>query len=122
MILKRAFIFLFFISLLYNASAQVITASMQKVKMDFTLDKDGAPVYSVSYDQKAIIKPSALGFIFLNNDNFSSNFEILGSENKSVDETWKPVWGEVKEIRNHYEQVTVHLKQNVTNRLLDIVF
>jgi len=122
MILKRAFIFLFFISLLYNASAQVITASMQKVKMDFTLDKDGAPVYSVSYDQKAIIKPSALGFIFLNNDNFSSNFEILGSENKSVDETWKPVWGEVNEIRNHYNEVTVHLKQNATNRLLDIVF
>jgi len=122
MILKRAFIFLFFISLLGNDSAQVITASMQKVKMDFTLNKEGVPVYSVSYDQKIIIKPSALGFIFVNNDNFNSNFEVLGSENKSVDETWKPVWGEVKEIRNHYEQVTVHLKQNVTNRLLDIVF
>ena len=29
----------------------------------------------------------------------------MGSEKKSVDETWKPVWGEVSEIRNHYNQV-----------------
>jgi glucan 1,4-alpha-glucosidase len=122
MILKRAFIFLFFISLLGNASAQVITAGMQKVKMDFTLNKDAVPVYSVSYDQKTIIQPSALGFTFVNNDNFNSNFEILGSEKRSVDETWNPVWGEVKEIRNHYNEVTVHLKQNGTNRLLDIIF
>jgi glucan 1,4-alpha-glucosidase len=122
MILKRAFIFLFFISLLGNASAQVITAGMQKVKMDFTLNKDAVPVYSVSYDQKTIIQPSALGFTFVNNDNFNSNFEILGSEKRSVDATWNPVWGEVKEIRNHYNEVTVHLKQNGTNRLLDIIF
>lgn len=62
MILRRAFIFFFFLFLLGNASAQTITASMQKVKMYFTLNKDGVPVYSVSYDQKIIIKPSALGF------------------------------------------------------------
>ncbi len=122
MILRRAFIFLFFLSLLGNASAQAITASMQKIKMDFTLNKDGVPVYSVSYDQKIIIKPSALGFTFANNDNFSNNFEILGSEKNSVDETWNPVWGEVKEIQNHYNEVVVHLKQINSNRLLDIIF
>jgi len=122
MMLRRAFIFLFFISLLDPAPAQVITAGMQKVTMDFTLNTDGVPVYSVSYDQKVIIKPSALGFTFTNNDNFNSNFEIQGSEKRSVDETWKPVWGQVNEIRNHYEEVTVHLKQHATNRLLDISF
>ena len=122
MILRRAFIFLFFISFLSNASAQIITAGMDKIKMDFTLNKEGVPVYSVFYDQKAIIKPSVLGFTFVNNDNFNSNFEILGSEKRSVDETWKPVWGQVSEIRNHYNEVTIHLKQQSTNRLLDIIF
>ncbi len=122
MLLIRASVFLFFISLLGNASAQVITAGMQKVKMDFTLNNGGIPVYSVSYDQKTIIKSSALGFTFVNNDNFNSNFEILGSEKRAVDETWKPVWGQVSEIRNQYEEVTVHLKQRSTNRLLDIIF
>jgi hypothetical protein len=95
---------------------------MQKVKMSFILDKNGTPVYSVFYDQKTIIQASKLGFTLTNNDDFNSNFKITGSEKKSVDETWKPVWGEVDEIRNHYNEVTVHLKQNATNRLLDIVF
>ena len=122
MILRRAFIFLFFISLFGNTSAQLITAGMDKVKMDFTLNKEGVPFYWVSYDQKTIIKPSVLGFTFVNNDNFNSNFEILGSEKRSVDETWKPVWGQVSEIRNHYNEVTIHLKQQSTNRLLDIIF
>ncbi|MGH7237615.1 MAG: glycoside hydrolase family 97 catalytic domain-containing protein, partial [Candidatus Saccharimonadales bacterium] len=37
--------------------------------------------------------------------------------------TWAPVWGEVSHIRNHYEQVTIHLKQqNPPGRLMDIVF
>ena len=105
-----------------STSAQEITASMQKVKLAFLLDKKGTPAYSVSFDQKVIIQPSELGFTFTNDDAFNTNFQITTSERKSVDETWKPVWGEVNEIRNHYEQVTVHLKQNVTNRLLDVVF
>lgn len=119
---KKAITVLFSVFLFTGVSAQNITAEMQKVKMGFTLNKEGAPVYSVSYDQKTIIQPSVLGLIFTNNDTFNNNFQIIGSEKKSVDETWKPVWGEVKEIRNHYEQVTVHLKQSATNRLLDIVF
>jgi len=122
MILKRAAVFLFSIFLISNASSQVISASIQKVKMDFMLDAKGKPIYSVFFDEKPIIQPSELGFTFTDNDAFNSNFKIIGSEKKSVNETWKPVWGEVNEIRNHYEEVTIHLKQNPTNRLLDIVF
>jgi hypothetical protein len=122
MLLKQAGALLLSMSLIGAASAQEITASMQKVKMTFILNNKGTPLYSVSYDQKVIIQPSELGFIFTNDDDFNTNFQITTSEKKSVDETWQPVWGEVNEIRNHYEQVTVHLKQNATNRLLDIVF
>jgi glucan 1,4-alpha-glucosidase len=120
--LQRAGIIFLSMFLMYPVSAQEITASMQKVKLTFMLDKKGTPVYSVSFDQKAIIQPSELGLIFVNDDSLNSNFQITASEKKPVDETWKPVWGEVAEIRNQYEQVTVHLKQNATNRLLDIVF
>lgn len=121
-LLKQAGAFLLSLFLICAACAQELTASMQKVKLTFILDKKGTPAYSVSFDQKVIIRPSELGFIFTNDDAFNSNFKVTGSERKSVDETWKPVWGEVNEIRNHYEQVTIHLKQNITNRLLDIVF
>jgi hypothetical protein len=121
-LLKNVGVFLLFILLTDAVSAEEISASMQKVRLAFNLDKKGTPVYSVSFDQKMIIKRSELGFILANDDAFNSNFEMTSSEKKSVDETWKPVWGEVAEIRNHYEQVTVHLKQNGSNRLLDIVF
>ncbi|MEP6615958.1 MAG: glycoside hydrolase family 97 protein [Ginsengibacter sp.] len=107
---------------LATVSAQEISISMQKVKLVFTVDQQGTPLYAVSFDQKTIIQTSSLGFTLVNDDNFNNNFQIINSEKKSVDESWQPVWGEVNEIRNHYEQATVHLKQKGTNRLLDIIF
>src|SRR5437870_683069 len=118
--LKKIPVFLFSILLANAASAQEITAGMEKIRVLFNVDAKGTPVYSVSFGQKVIIQPSQLGFIFSNDDAFNSNFEITASEKRSVDEPWKPVWGETGEIRNHYEQVTVHLKQSTSNRLLDI--
>jgi len=99
-----------------------ISASMDKVKFDFTLDAGGKPGYEVFYDQKPIIKPSRMGIKLLNDTNLDNGFSLIGTERKAVDETWKPVWGEVSSIRNHYEQVTIHLKQTSTKRLLDIIF
>ncbi|MGH2566296.1 MAG: glycoside hydrolase family 97 N-terminal domain-containing protein, partial [Ginsengibacter sp.] len=96
--------------------------TMNKVKVSFMLDEKGTPLYTISYSDKPVIKPSQMGFIFSNNDNFNSGFELTGSDKNSVDETWKPVWGEVSSIRNHYEQVIFHLKQTSTKRLLDIDF
>jgi hypothetical protein len=100
-----------------------IQATMNKVKLDFKLDADGRPVYDVFYGQQPVIKPSRLGIKLLDDSNFDDHFEIKATERKTVDDTWDPVWGEVKHIRNHYEQVTIHLKQqNAPKRLLDIVF
>jgi hypothetical protein len=100
-----------------------ITMGMNKVKMEFMLDAGGRPMYSVSYDQEAVIKPSRLGIKILNETGLDSDFMVIGTEKKSIDEQWKPVWGEVSTIRDHYEQVTIHLKQQSgPKRLLDIVF
>jgi hypothetical protein len=107
---------------LINVHAQDLTASMDKVKLVFSLDEKGTPVYAVSYNDAPVIKPSSMGFIFKNNDGFNNNFELTGSEKSSKDTTWKPVWGEVKEIRDHYNQLTVLLRQKNSNRLLNIVF
>lgn len=105
-----------------SAIAQDISAEMQKVKVNFSLNSMGSPLYSVLSDQKVIIKPSLLGFTFINNDDFSANFQITGSEKGTLDETWKPLWGQSSEIRNHYNEVRVHLRQKKTDRILDIVF
>ena len=120
--LKPSVVLIFSLFLMVAATAQEISAAMQRVKINFMLDGKGTPLYSVTFDQKVIIQPSELGLIFSNNDAFNANFKITGSQKSSVDGTWKPLWGEVNQIRNHYEQLTVHLKQNGDGRLLDIVF
>src|ERR1700735_1781567 len=109
-------IFFCFVSLicfhnLIAQSVEPITASMGKVGLSFKLDADGSPVYAVNYGDKAVIKPSRMGIKLLDDSSFDKHFTILKTERKSVDDTWEPVWGEVSHIRDHYEQVTVHLQQ-----------
>ena len=113
------FCFLFFC---YSVRAQDRTVSMGKVQLYFTLDPAGEPVYAVSYGEKPVILPSRLGFKLAEDSNFFRFFSLVGSERTSFDSVWQPVWGEVRDIRDHYEQLTVHLKQMHTGKLLDIVF
>ncbi|HEY8931044.1 MAG TPA: glycoside hydrolase family 97 protein [Mucilaginibacter sp.] len=124
--MKKIFICLFSLIVVNAAVAQdnkAAGAALGKVKLDFTLDADGRPIYTVAYGQMPVIKPSRLGIKLLNDSNFDDHFEITGTDKKSIDETWDPVWGEVSHIRNHYEQLTIHLKQQSgQKRLLDIVF
>ena len=40
----------------------------------------------------------------------------------TLDETWEPVWGEVKKIRNHYNELAVTLNQKAQDRNMIIRF
>ena len=102
--------------------AQSFTATMQRVNLKFSLDKNGTPFYDVNYGNKPVIIDSKLGFKLVNDTALDVGFELLKTDSSVVDETWKPVWGEVSQIRNHYKQVTAHLQQKITGRLLDISF
>ena len=51
-----------------------------------------------------------------------SGFEIAGIKTTSFDETWQPVWGETKDIRNNYNQLVVELRQPSTERLMNLCF
>ena len=102
---------------------EIATASMNKVNLRFSVDKTGIPRYAVSYGDKQVIRASRLGFRLNNSGNLDSNFQLVKTDSLRVDETWKPVWGEVSLIRNHYNQLTFHLQQkNAPHLLLNIVF
>jgi hypothetical protein len=124
--MKKAYILLLCLAVLHTARSQdnkTIKAGMNKVRLEFMLDSDGRPLYSVYYGEEPVIKPSPMGFTLADDAAFDKHFELMGSEQSAVDETWKPVWGEVSSIRNHYQQVTVHLKQKDSpNRLINIIF
>ena len=116
-----------FVSLIF---AQQLQSPDGKFVMNFSIQSGGFPTYQLNYKGKEIIKPSKLGFELKTKDapandarNFlNNNFTITGSETAKFDETWKPVWGETKTIRNHYNEILVHLKQNGTDRLVDVRF
>ena len=99
------------------------TVALGTVKLIFTLDKNGSPMYEVFYKDKPAILPSHLGFRLNVDSVFSAGFQITGSEKKSFDQTWQTVWGETKNVRNHYEELTIHLQsQKTPGILLDIAF
>jgi hypothetical protein len=125
-IYRKIFIFLLALIIFCDTKAQnnqATQASMNKIKLSFMLDADGRPAYNVVFGDRSVINKSYLGINLANDSSFDKHFLLTGSEKSTVDESWNPVWGEVKTIRNHYEQLTVHLKQrDAPKRLLDIVF
>ncbi len=87
-----------------NVDADVVTSPNGIVSIDFQL-KNGIPTYKVDYKGKPVIKESRLGLELRDGKNLMDGFEQLNATTSTFDETWQPVWGEVKEIRNHYNEL-----------------
>ena len=108
----------------YRIQAQQnLTATMGRVQLTFFVDADGRPLYAVNYGDKPVVLASRLGFVLRDEADFDRGFVVEGSEQQTVDDSWKPVWGETAVIRDHYQQLTVHLrKTGGLKRRLEIVF
>lgn len=104
-----------------NVDADVVTSPNGIVSIDFQL-KNGMPTYKVDYKGKPVIKESRLGLELRDGKNLMDGFEQLNATTSTFDETWQPVWGEVKEIRNHYNEFLAELKQPSTDRYMNIRF
>ncbi|MDR2691080.1 MAG: glycoside hydrolase family 97 protein [Dysgonamonadaceae bacterium] len=134
--------------MLFIASAMIANARTLKspngnFSMNFSVSNNGTPVYNLTYKGKTVIKPSQLGFELVPetatrefNDffpkektgekdektNLYSGFEVVNSRTATFDETWQPVWGENKDIRNQYNELAVTLNQISTGRQIIIRF
>jgi hypothetical protein len=104
-------------------NAQELKSPDGKLVMTFSLQADGVPTYNLTYKEKAVVKQSKLG-LELKNDKKSllNDFEIADTKTSAFDEPWNPVWGEVKTIRNNYNELSVALNQKETNRQMIIRF
>jgi len=100
-----------------------VSISQNKVKLVFELNNQGMPAYSVFFKSKAVILSSSLGFTLKEFGQADRNFELIQIDSTEIKDSWKPVWGEVKEIQNHCKQLTIQLKQKSSPYLkLNIVF
>ena len=59
--LKRTFAFVAMCYCAFALSAQNLTSPDGNLKMNFSLNSNGAPVYELFFKDKAVIKPSTLG-------------------------------------------------------------
>lgn len=101
------------------ATAESITSPNGLLKLNFSLSSKGEPTYELSYKNKVVIKPSTLGLELKNEPGLMNGFVLTDAKTSTFDETWTPVWGEVKQIRNHYNELAVTLNQKAQSR--DIV-
>lgn len=114
---RKAYLIVVTLFLFLSVHAQQLLSPNGNFRMNFSLTDEGNPTYQLSYKGGMIIKPSRLG-LELKNDSFSlvSGFVITDSSRTSVNETWNPVWGETKQIVNHYNELAITLSQPSARR------
>ncbi len=126
------------------AQGQSLVSPNGNLEMNFQVSDNGIPTYELSYKNRQVIKPSHLGLELKREDenkkigferrerddkeqldimtDLVSGFEVVGTDVTTFDETWEPVWGEERKIRNHYNEMLVSLRQPATQRRLNIRF
>ncbi len=99
-----------------------ITSPNGQLKLNFFLNNEGTPEYELFYKNKEVIKPSKLGLELKNDPGLMDGFTLVNAQKSSFDETWEPVWGETKTIRNNYNELAVTLDQKAQDRNIIIRF
>ena len=120
--IRKIQLFIAFILFCYMAVGQQIQSPNGQLSLTFIV-KVGVPYYSLNYKDKVVVKPSSLGLELFNDElGLMNGFTLAKSETSTFDQTWKPVWGEYKEIRNHYNELTVTLNQEKASRHIILRF
>ena len=117
----------FFIAILFWAVAIVGYAAeaLQSPdgKYNFVFEqKDGRLTYRLDYAAKQVIEEgelgvnidnhlveSAMGIPVDNSKVWTYGMEVTSVDRRSEDNTWKPVYGEYAQIRDRYNEMTIHL-------------
>lgn len=117
----------FFIAILFWAVAIVGYAAeaLQSPdgKYNFVFEqKDGRLTYRLDYAAKQVIEEgelgvnidnhlveSAMGIPVDNSNVWTNGMEVASVDRRSEDNIWKPVYGEYAQIRDRYNEMTIHL-------------
>ncbi|MEY3193951.1 MAG: hypothetical protein RIQ78_47 [Bacteroidota bacterium] len=84
------------------------------------LNGQGEAQYQVHYQGKVVVNTSALGLQLLGHD-LTQKLTLVGQHTSTQKGVWKPVWGEVSEIQEHYNAISLELK-DAQNLRINIVF
>ena len=104
-----------------GGESESISLSSPSGLVTLTFSMDGTrPQYALTYKGKDVVLPSHLGLELardkhaskgLEETDLMDGFTVEQVDSTEFDETWEPVWGETKTIRNHYKELAVTLRQ-----------
>lgn len=122
--MKRFLALLAHVFLLLGLSfGQSIYSPEGTLMLTFSLSRDGEPMYRLTFGNRAVLQSSKLGITLRDQPPFEKGFSLVSLDTLTKDETWQPVWGEVRQIRNYYRELAVTLEQaSVKHRRLIIRF
>src|SRR5574337_446248 len=79
--------------------------------------------YRASFKGKTVLKDSPLGLDFKGQPPLDHGFEVTGSQRASNDSSWTNTFGAIRNVHDHYNQLTVSLREReAPGRRLDLVF
>lgn len=112
--MKHCPTFFFLLVFVWTAChAQNILSPAGRLMLSFSLQAGGEPTYRLSFGTKPVIQTSRLGIALRDRPSFDKGFVIAAVDTLTYDETWEPIWGEVRRIRNHYREMAITLEQPV---------
>ncbi len=110
------------IGLQISAFAHTVTSPNSNVCLNFDINENGVPIYSLNYKNLPVINPSSLGIELSEKNSLINQFKILNVTTSTFDEVWQPVWGENRDIRNHYNELFVEMEQPEYGRFMNLRF
>ena len=117
---------LLFLFLIWGVVEQVYaqqTLQSPDGKYNFVFEqKDGRLTYRLDYAAKQVIEEgelgvnidnhlveSAMGIPVDNSKVWTQGMEVINVERTAKDDTWNPIYGEYSSIRDHYNEMVIHL-------------
>lgn len=122
---------LFLSGLNLMASSPLTVASPDsEIRVAFELKSNPQPYlaeerayYRVCYKGNPVIVDSPLGLDFEGVRALDRDFELVGTERQSHDSTWENPIGTQRKVRDHYNQLTVSLRERqAPGRRVDLIF
>ncbi|AWS43986.1 glycoside hydrolase family 97 catalytic domain-containing protein [Streptosporangium sp. 'caverna'] len=104
-----------------DESAQVVESPDGDLRVAVTV-VGGRLTYSVTKHDRTLVGASGLGVDLAGRPSLTQGMAIESVERRTIDETWKPVWGTSSKVGNHARELTVHALQAGTGFKLDMVF